>query len=144
MSRVPAEKGIGETAPDLDLTDVWTGETLALADFRGRDVLLNVWATWCGPCRREMPALDSLQRERPETLVVIHASSEDINTIIDWTVDVPTGNRHTRVEREDLRGAYAAAYSIKPVTFVIGRDGTLRARLVGAETLQGFREALGG
>lgn len=144
MERVPAERGIGEPAPDLALVDVWTGERVSFADYRGKTVLLNVWATWCGPCRREMPALDSLQQERPETLVVLHASSEDINTIIDWTNDVPTQNRHTRVEKDDLKGPYAAGAAVAPVTFIIGPDGTLRKRLVGAETLQGFRDALDG
>ena len=46
--------------PDLAFQDA-TGKPLTLADWRGRTVLLNLWATWCVPCRKEMPALDALQ-----------------------------------------------------------------------------------
>lgn len=46
--------------PDLAFTDA-AGKALSLADFRGRTVLLNLWATWCVPCRKEMPTLDALQ-----------------------------------------------------------------------------------
>jgi thiol-disulfide isomerase/thioredoxin len=48
--------------PDVTFTDA-SGKAVTLADFRGRTVLLNLWATWCVPCRREMPALDALQSE---------------------------------------------------------------------------------
>jgi thiol-disulfide isomerase/thioredoxin len=46
--------------PDLDFTDA-SGKRLTLADFKGRTVLLNLWATWCVPCRKEMPTLDALE-----------------------------------------------------------------------------------
>jgi len=46
--------------PDLDFTDS-SGKPLTLADFKGRTVLLNIWATWCVPCRKEMPTLDALE-----------------------------------------------------------------------------------
>ncbi len=49
--------------PDLHFTGA-DGKTVKLADFRGRDVLFNLWATWCVPCRQEMPALDRLQAVR--------------------------------------------------------------------------------
>jgi thiol-disulfide isomerase/thioredoxin len=49
-------------APELAFTGP-NGESLTLADFRGKTVLLNLWATWCAPCREEMPALDELQAE---------------------------------------------------------------------------------
>lgn len=48
--------------PDLHFAD-GTGRAVRLSDFRGKTVLLNLWATWCGPCRQEMPALDRLQAE---------------------------------------------------------------------------------
>jgi thiol-disulfide isomerase/thioredoxin len=57
--------------PELSFTGA-DGKTVKLADFRGRDLLLNLWATWCVPCRQEMPALDRLQGKRggPDFLVV--------------------------------------------------------------------------
>ena len=47
---------------DAAFTD-WQGNTVTLADFEGRTILLNFWATWCAPCRKEMPSLDALQAE---------------------------------------------------------------------------------
>lgn len=52
----PAPKEV----PDIPFADE-QGRTLSLKDFRGKTLLLNIWATWCGPCRREMPTLDRLQ-----------------------------------------------------------------------------------
>ena len=51
-----------EPMPELTFNDA-TGKTVTLADFKGRTILLNLWATWCAPCREEMPALDRLQKE---------------------------------------------------------------------------------
>src|SRR5260221_6976490 len=57
--------------PELRFVDA-DGQALSLADFRGRPILLNIWATWCVPCRKEMPSLDRLQAWRDQdTLVVL-------------------------------------------------------------------------
>src|SRR5215470_2880917 len=61
---------VGLTAPVLTMPLV-SGGTIDLGTLRGHDVLLNVWATWCGPCRREMPALERLASERTGRLVVV-------------------------------------------------------------------------
>lgn len=55
-------EGDGETVSDLTFTDP-DGAEFTLADYRGQSILLNFWATWCAPCREEMPALNSLQKE---------------------------------------------------------------------------------
>ncbi len=60
----------GSLAPDFELADI-SGEQVALSDLRGRVVLINFWATWCGPCRVEMPALQSrYERYRPDLAVL--------------------------------------------------------------------------
>jgi len=67
----------GVAAPEMVAVDL-DGKPHRLSDYRGRVVLLNIWATWCGPCREEMPALDQLYKERSEDgLVVLGFSVED-------------------------------------------------------------------
>ncbi|MEL6616991.1 MAG: TlpA disulfide reductase family protein, partial [Bacteroidota bacterium] len=113
-----------------------------LADYRGKTVLLNVWATWCGPCRREMPALDAVQRERPDDLAVLFVSDEALELIHAWRADVPGEGRHLRADSDTWRGPYAAASAQRPVSFLIDAEGLLRERIVGAETAAGFRQRL--
>jgi thiol-disulfide isomerase/thioredoxin len=65
----PAFDGVltGEPAPDFKLTDVATGQDISLSDYAGRPVLVNFWATWCPPCRLEMPWLQAAQDQHAHT-----------------------------------------------------------------------------
>ena len=67
----------GEKAPDFELVDVQSGETVSLSSLQGRPVLLNFWATWCGPCRSEMPALERLKRQAPSGLQVVSVTADE-------------------------------------------------------------------
>src|SRR5690606_18069835 len=58
VGALPPGPAVGRPAPDFTLTTL-EGETLALSELRGTPVVLNFWATWCGPCQREMPALQA-------------------------------------------------------------------------------------
>jgi peroxiredoxin len=69
----------GVTAPPFDTVDL-SGNPQRLADHAGQVVIVNVWATWCGPCRREMPKLDRLYRDRKDQgLMVFGLSTEDLD-----------------------------------------------------------------
>jgi thiol-disulfide isomerase/thioredoxin len=65
----------GEAAPGIAFVDA-SGKKLSLADFRGKPILLNLWATWCAPCVKEMPTLDALAIRAGDTLQVVTVSQD--------------------------------------------------------------------
>lgn len=66
--------------PDITLRNA-AGETVQLADFKGRPVVINLWATWCPPCRREMPVLQAAQSEREDIVFLFANQREDVQTV---------------------------------------------------------------
>jgi len=72
---------VGSTAPSFSATDLKTGKPTTLADFKGQVVLLNVWATWCEPCKIEMPSMEQLEKEMgPEGLKIVAVSIDEGST----------------------------------------------------------------
>ena len=109
------------------------GRDLTLADFRGRVVLLNIWATWCVPCREEMPTLDALQEKMGGgdfhvlPLSIDRAGMKIVRRFYD-----EIGLRHLDTYlAEDIRVMAAFAVVGLPTTILIDRDGFERGRLVG-------------
>ena len=121
----------GEAAPPFALDDL-AGDSVSLESFRGKAVLLNFWATWCIPCREEMPHLEALfQRHRGDGLVVV-AVSEDTGRVkrVRRFVD-KLGLTYPVLW--DLDGDAGKAYRVSglPATVLIGPDGTVRGRIIG-------------
>jgi cytochrome c biogenesis protein CcmG/thiol:disulfide interchange protein DsbE len=126
---------VGSTAPPFEgRTLDGTGHEKTLADYKGKVVLVNIWATWCEPCRVEMPSLEKLHREfGPRGLSVVALS-----------VDDPGEEEHIRQFAKDLGLTFeilhdparktATSYQVTgfPETFVIARDGTIRKKVIGA------------
>lgn len=109
------------------------GRDLTLADFRGRVVLLNVWATWCVPCREEMPTLDALQDKLGGNdfhvlpLSIDRAGLKVVRRFYDQI-----GIRHLGMYLADsTRVMFAFGALGLPTTILIDRDGFERGRLVG-------------
>jgi len=67
---------IGKTAPDFELRDL-SGKNTKLSDFRGKNIILNFWASWCPPCREEMPEFQRIYTENAENLVVIGVNLQE-------------------------------------------------------------------
>ncbi len=73
----------GDQAPDFEAIALEDGQTVSLADFRGSPVLVNLWATWCGPCRFEIPYLESVYQEYQERGLKIVGVSVDSRASLD-------------------------------------------------------------
>ncbi len=131
----------GEAAPDISFTDL-EGNRLDLSDFRGKVVFLDFWATWCGPCKMEMPHLQTLHDELGGTgeVVFLAASSEDQATIKSFIKKYGYTFKVVQVAAQDAAGKYGAT-SI-PAGFVIDRQGVIKAHMVGAQSEDQLRRAL--
>jgi thiol-disulfide isomerase/thioredoxin len=116
--------------PLLSLTDQH-GTNHTLAAYRGRVVLVNFWATWCAPCREEMPALQALQqrlgKERLAVLAVNYGESpEKVQQFVQHTpVDFPL------LLDKHLEVAKSWRVRVLPTSFVLGQDGDIRYTAVG-------------
>ena len=111
-----------------------SGKHLTLADFRGRVVLLNVWATWCGPCRSEMASLDRLQAlHQGDGLAVLAVSvdSDGPAAVRRYFQQSDIRNLALYLDADNATARAVGARSI-PTTLLINRDGNVVGSLVGA------------
>ena len=117
-------------APEAGFT--LDGKPMSLADFRGRVVLVNFWATWCGPCVAEMPALDRLQAELGGQDFTVITLSEDRNPALIAPFYATHGLEHLK-RYHDPSGALSRAFGIRglPTSVVIDRQGREVGRLEG-------------
>jgi len=140
MAKLEADDEARQRA-DFTLTDL-SGKSWTLKDLKGKVVLLNFWATWCPPCRKEMPDLENLYRRfGPQGLVVLGIDDEDAATVkpfiaqhsVTYPVLLDPGRKvNTLFQVEGI-----------PKTFVYGRDGKLVTESIDMRTQKQFLEMLG-
>ncbi|MBV1880851.1 MAG: TlpA family protein disulfide reductase [Pseudomonadales bacterium] len=118
-------KEINNIASDFTLKR-FQGPNTRLLDLRGRIVLLNFWASWCGPCRQEMPKLAKLQEKFPESEVMVIGINNDTNRreVEEFLHDT----KITYAILFDPKQETSKKYKVKemPSTFIIDRDGNIR------------------
>ncbi len=88
-----AQVTTGAEAPEFNAVNLATGDSVTLADYRGEIVLLNLWATWCGPCRWEMPSMERLYRELgPAGLKIVAVSVDQVSgeEVLDFANELGT------------------------------------------------------
>jgi len=119
-------------APALAFT-TRAGEAESLAAFRGRLVLVNLWATWCVPCVEEMPALDRLQAKLGSDLAILAVSEDRQGAAAVEPFLAQHGVKNLAIEL-DPKSAATDAFGVQglPASFLIGGDGMIIGKLVGA------------
>lgn len=120
---------VGELAPGFQLLDV-DGEPIRLDDFRGRPVLLNFWATWCVPCRKETPELIDLQTDWGEDVQVIGVNYSEVPAAVVKFHDEFGINYPLALDRT---GEVTGSYKLTglPESFFLDGDGVIRDHRIG-------------
>jgi len=130
-----------EPAPDVDLKTT-DGKPLKLSELRGQVVLLNFWATWCVPCRSEIPGLNEMQRGLAARglRVVGVTTSDSADLVREYQKDV---RQDYTVALGDDGVAAKYAVGVLPTTFVIDREGRIRQKIIGEKSRAEFEALVG-
>jgi len=128
-------------APAFDEKDIFGKKTVALKNYLGKVVVLNFWATWCGPCKQEIPALKEIQAGHEGEVqvigVAVFSSDEDTERYTrDQGIDYPVFYGSF-----ELMEQYDRVRTI-PTTFIIDRKGALKVKVVGARTREQYEQLL--
>ena len=127
-----APPAMGSPAPDFRLIDLH-GERQALPDYHGKVVLLNFWATWCGPCRVEMPSMEILYQDiKDEGFAILAISSDPQGSIVTRPFVASQGLTFPILHDSDYRVSGSYGVRTLPMSFLIDRNGTLTHRVFGA------------
>ena len=127
--QVRAAPEIGEAAPPLILT-AFDGTSIDLAKLRGKVVLVNFWATWCAPCRKEMPTLDAFYRRHRGRGFELIGISVDFARDAAKMRKVAAGLAYPAVGINDIAVNGFGAPDGVPVTYVIDADGIIRDKFI--------------
>jgi cytochrome c biogenesis protein CcmG, thiol:disulfide interchange protein DsbE len=120
---------INAAAPALVVTTL-DGRTFDLAKLRGKVVLVNYWATWCAPCRKEMPKLDAFYKRYRDRGLEIIAISIDFDRDLDKARRVAQGVSYPTALAKSISDDGFGIPKGVPITWIVDRDGTVRDRMI--------------
>ncbi len=124
--------GLGALAPNFKLWDL-RGRPVSLSDYRGKVVLVNFWATWCGPCKVEMPAMERLYREfSGQGFEILAVSTDAQGVAVTRPFKESMGLTFPILHDSDYRVGFRYGARTLPMSFVVDGRGVVRHRIFGA------------
>lgn len=132
----------GKRAPDFELTTL-AGETVKLSDFRGERVMLNFWATWCPPCRAEIPDMQKFYEDEDVTILAVNAFETERNMdVVTEFVDEFGMTFDVLIDEESKAVTIYDIFSF-PTTFMIDSNGIIQNLATGALNYEQMVQQLG-
>jgi peroxiredoxin len=129
---------IGKSAPDFTLKDI-KGKNVKLSSFKGKVIILDFWATWCPPCRAEIPSFVELQKQyQKKGLSIIGVALDDNEKVKKFARDYSI-NYTLVIGSEKVQIQYGGVTAI-PTTFVIGKDFRIKKQYVGLIEKEAFEK----
>ena len=126
----------GQSAPELQMQTIQS-EPIALSEQKGKVVVLNFWATWCGPCVAEIPDLVKLSRDNGVTVIGVSDESSEVLQSFVQTHDIP----YPVVSGSGWPSPFDNISAI-PTTYLIDKEGVIRSTFVGSQSYEVFRNAI--
>lgn len=129
---------VGSRAPDFPAVDLATGQPATFERYRGQVVLLNVWATWCQPCRVEMPSMERLHRAFAGTdfrIVAVSIDKEEPEVVEQFVKELGLTFDVLHDQTADIQRIYQTTGV--PESFVIDRHGVIIKKVIGAAEWDG-------
>lgn len=136
-------RGARKPAPDFSLKDA-NGRTVALSDYRGKVVLLNFWATWCGPCKLEIPWFVEFERaykDRGFAVLGVSMDEDGWDAVKPFLAEMGV-NYRVVLGDEKIAQAYEGVESL-PTSFLIDREGNIAAVHIGLVSRKTYEKDLG-
>lgn len=124
---------VGSKAPHFDAVTLGAGRPVGIEDYRGKVVLLNIWATWCPPCVEEMPSMERVHRKLAGTdfhVVAVSVDEADSTVVSKFAKDLGLTFEIVHNRDGSIRRIYQTAGV--PESFVIDRDGVIIKKVIGA------------
>jgi thiol-disulfide isomerase/thioredoxin len=128
---------------DFTMKDI-NGKDVKLSDYKGKVILLDFWATWCGPCKKETPDLVALSKEMSKDVVVVGVSvdqADNTPTIVQNFAEKFSIPYVTIIDNSKIAESYGAIQSI-PTTFIIDASGRVVQKIVGLQSKAQFEAAV--
>lgn len=130
---------VGEKALDFTLKDL-SGNEVSLSDYKGKKIMLNFWATWCPPCKAEMPDMQKLYEKHKDELIILAVNLDPQNDVSGFVTDMGL-TFPILLEGEAAVNEQYKIISI-PTSFFIDEKGVIRSKSVGSINLETMEEYL--